>query len=50
VHDEVISETPKHKAERAAKEKVRIMIKAMEKWTPDVPAASSSKIMDRWVK
>jgi DNA polymerase I-like protein with 3'-5' exonuclease and polymerase domains len=50
VHDEVISETPKHKAEKAAKEKVRIMIKAMEKWTPDVPAASSSKIMDRWVK
>lgn len=50
VHDEVMSETPKHKAKKAAKEKETIMIQAMEKWTPDVPAASSSKIMDRWVK
>lgn len=50
VHDEIILETPEEAGHEAAKELECVMIEAMQKWTPDVPAAASATLMKRWSK
>ena len=50
VHDEIIIEAPKVKANEAAAELSRLMNLAMQRWTPDVPATSTPHIMQRWFK
>jgi DNA polymerase I-like protein with 3'-5' exonuclease and polymerase domains len=50
IHDEVGIEAPAQYAEAAAKAMEELMVRTMAKWTPDVPASASSKIMDRWTK
>ena len=50
IHDEVGMETPELACHEAAKEMEETMVAAMEKWTPDVPAAASARAMYRWSK
>jgi len=50
IHDELILETPIHSAIEAARELETVMIEAMEDIVPDVPAAASASLMDRWSK
>jgi hypothetical protein len=50
VHDEVIMETPEEAGHEAAKELEQVMVEAMQRWTPDVPAAASATLMRRWSK
>lgn len=50
VHDEIIFETPESKGALAATELEKVMIAAMERWTPDIPAAASATLMRYWSK
>jgi len=50
IHDEIILETPEEIGDEAARELEETMTRAMQRWTPDVPAAASSTLMRRWSK
>lgn len=50
VHDEIILETPERGSHEAAMELERVLVESMEKWTPDIPAAASSTLMNVWSK
>jgi DNA polymerase I-like protein with 3'-5' exonuclease and polymerase domains len=50
VHDEIIFETPESKGALAAAELEKVMIAAMERWTPNIPAAASATLMRYWSK
>lgn len=50
VHDEIIVETPGFATHEAALELERVMVEAMELWTPDVPPAAEATAMRRWSK
>jgi len=50
VHDELIVECPEETAPEAADEVSRLMIEAMEEYTPDVPIEAEPALMRRWSK
>ena len=50
VHDEVILESPDFAAHLVARDMPRIMVAAMQKWTPNVPCAASAHLMRAWTK
>ncbi len=50
VHDELILEVPIEAGHEAAIEIESVMNATMNKWTPDVPAASEAAIMRYWTK
>ena len=50
VHDEVILESPDFAAHLVAEDMPPIMVEAMERWTPNVPAAASAHLMRAWSK
>ncbi len=50
VHDEIIAEVPEARGHECAAALERLMVDAMEKWTPDVPAAASATLMKNWSK
>lgn len=50
IHDEIIIEVARDRAEQAARELSRVMNAAMDEICPDVPARSSATIMERWGK
>ena len=50
IHDEIILEVLEEVGHEAAEELEHVMVWAMEKWTPDVPASASATLMRRWSK
>jgi len=52
IHDEVMLEVPADLAvaRAAAKRLTEVMVRAMERFTPDVPSRADAHIMDRWYK
>jgi len=50
IHDEIVLETPETGYRQAAAELVKIMVEAMEIYTPDVPIRASATAMRRWRK
>ena len=50
IHDEIILESPEHKAAEAAYEMAKLMQVAQEMWTPDIPARASAHLMRYWTK
>lgn len=50
VHDEIIMESPLHKAHEAAMELKRVMEKSMSYFTPDVPSLAEPTLALRWWK
>jgi len=50
IHDEILLEAPEAFAHEAAEEMTKVMIEAMEQWTPDVPAKASPAMMRHWSK
>jgi DNA polymerase-1 len=50
IHDEIILETPEEAGDQAAQEMQHVLIEAMERWTPDIPAAASATLMRYWAK
>lgn len=50
VHDEIIVEVRRDRAHWAAEELCRLMIKAMERWMPDLPIIVSPALAERWWK
>lgn len=50
IHDEVLVEAPKGFGQAVGEEVARIMVEAMERYTPDIPAIAEPEVMDRWHK
>jgi DNA polymerase-1 len=50
LHDEIILESPKGDARRAAGELQRIMIENMRRWIPDVKVSATAYLSTRWSK
>lgn len=50
IHDEIILETPDEIGDEAARELEQVMVRTMQRWIPDVPAAASATLMHRWSK
>ncbi len=50
VHDEIIVETPLHKAHEAAFELKRIMEESMAQFTPDIPSLAEPTLATKWWK
>jgi hypothetical protein len=50
VHDEVIIEVPKDRAETCRLEFEQVMKDAYQEWTPRIPVRVESHIMERWTK
>ncbi len=50
IHDEIILETPEDAGHEAAQEIEKVMVDAMERYTPNVPSAASATLMTRWSK
>lgn len=50
IHDEIILEALEESAHEAAEELVKVMVEAMQKWTPDVPSRASPALMRHWSK
>ena len=50
IHDEIIMEAPADRAPEAAEELAKVMMEAMQIWTPDIPARASPALMHRWHK
>lgn len=50
IHDEWIAEAPEEIAPEVAEEMSRIMVEAMQHYTPDVPATTSPALMRAWHK
>jgi len=50
VHDEIILETPLHKAHEAAMELKRVMESSMAIFTPDIPSVAEPALATRWWK
>lgn len=50
VHDEIIIESPDAKASQAGDRLATVMVEAMNKVTPDVPASASPALCKRWLK
>lgn len=50
IHDEILLETPEHKAQAAARELERVMCETFNRYTPDVPITASPALMRRWIK
>ncbi len=49
-HDEILAEIPEANAPAAADEMCRVMLKAAQKWTPDVKVTGEPALMRRWYK
>ena len=50
IHDELICEHPRSVAPEAADRVAELMVAAMNRWTPDVPASADAALMPRWFK
>lgn len=50
VHDEILLETPEEAGHEAAIEMEEVMVRAMERWTPDVPSKAEAMLMRYWSK
>jgi hypothetical protein len=50
IHDELLLEVDEEWAHETAMELRQVMIDAMQKFTPDIPAAADAKLMRRWSK
>jgi hypothetical protein len=50
IHDEIIIESPEHKAQAAAKRLKQVMISAMQTFCPDTPIEASPTLMRLWSK
>lgn len=50
IHDEIVLETPEEVGAEAAAEVAETMVRAMNKWTPGVPAKAEAVLMRRWSK
>jgi DNA polymerase I-like protein with 3'-5' exonuclease and polymerase domains len=50
LHDEIMIEAPVAKAEAAATELSRLMVKVMGRYIPDIPVEAEPKISTEWVK
>lgn len=50
VHDQIITESPQQVSSECAEEQERIMVQAMEVFTPDMPIRASSCVTRRWIK
>lgn len=50
MHDEIMLESPEHRAYEAAERLAQVMIEGMAKFIPDVPITASPVIMRRWYK
>lgn len=50
IHDEICAETPIAKADAAASEMVRLMVRSMGKVCPDVPIRATPALSTRWLK
>tara|TARA_R100000951_G_scaffold24284_1_gene20484 strand:- start:4402 stop:6495 length:2094 start_codon:yes stop_codon:yes gene_type:complete len=50
IHDEFILEGPEHNCHLWAKDASDIMIKEMQKYTPDIPIKAEPALMRRWYK
>jgi DNA polymerase I-like protein with 3'-5' exonuclease and polymerase domains len=50
IHDEIVIESPREGASRAAKRLEEVMVTAGQKWCPDVPIKATAVMMERWYK
>lgn len=50
LYDEIITEVPADIAHEAAFRQRDVMVAAMRRWTPDVPASAEPALMERWSK
>lgn len=50
IHDEILFEVPKSKAEATAPILVDIMVESLAKFLPDIPVTAEATISDRWSK
>jgi DNA polymerase I-like protein with 3'-5' exonuclease and polymerase domains len=50
IHDEIIIESPEHKAQAASRRLQEVMIEAMQAFCPDTPIEASPTLMRLWSK
>jgi len=50
IHDEIILEVPEDRGHEAAMRLAEMMIKGMQKYTPDIPCRADAHLMRRWYK
>lgn len=50
IHDETLIEVPKGYGQAAGDVVASIMVEAMQRYTPDIPAVAEPQVMERWKK